>query len=94
MCLQTDILSEMIEPRIADTDLCQFFLDHLEKDLKVLQKALGRTGDDICLLLHHVCTTMAQQQQGDVHILLHLICRYINYGECFIYTLTKLGSKI
>ena len=64
---QTDVLSAMVEPRIADKDLCQFFWDHMKKDVKVLQEALGHTAEDVCFLLHHICTTMAHQQQGEVH---------------------------
>lgn len=39
-----------MEPR----DLPKFFWNHLEKDVKILEKALGKNEDDVCLLLHLV----------------------------------------
>ena len=42
-----------------------FFWHHLEKDIKILEKALGKNEDDVCLLLHLVLKKLALLETTD-----------------------------
>ncbi|XP_076467024.1 E3 ubiquitin-protein ligase RNF213-like [Babylonia areolata] len=56
---QAAAVCRMVTPRIAPDQCAQFFVDHMEHDLKVLQRCLGRSADDVFLVLHHVCHLLA-----------------------------------
>ena len=40
-------------------ELAQFFWQHLEHDISILGKAVGKSEDDACLLLHLILRNMA-----------------------------------
>lgn len=61
---QADVLSEIINPKIAQEEVCQFFWDHLDKDLKVIECTLGHTLEETCLFLHHICNSMSESSQA------------------------------
>ncbi|XP_076466869.1 E3 ubiquitin-protein ligase rnf213-alpha-like [Babylonia areolata] len=56
---QAAVVCQVVTPRIAPDQCAQFFVDHMEHDLKVLQRCLGRSADDVFLVLHHVCHLLA-----------------------------------
>ena len=62
--LQALAVCQMVVPRIAPGHAAQFFWQHIQHDLQVLQRVLGRSTDDVFLVLHHVCHLMAWTQTG------------------------------
>ena len=44
---------------VEQDDLAQFFWHHLEHDIGILGKAVGKSEDDVCLLLHLILKNMA-----------------------------------
>ena len=54
----------MVQPGVVAADVCKFFWDHLCRDLEVLQRALGRSADDVYLVLHHLAHLIATLQSG------------------------------
>ena len=44
---------------VKPLDLPQFFWRHLEHDIGILGKAVGKSEDDVCLLLHLIVRNMA-----------------------------------
>ena len=62
-------MSRMVAPSIPPQQAAPFFLDHVLRDLQVLQRVLGRSADDVLLVLHHVCHIMAWTQAGECHLL-------------------------
>jgi hypothetical protein len=54
----------MVQPRLSGRVVGEFFRQHLARDVQVLQKVLGRSADDVYLLLHHLCHSLATAQQS------------------------------
>ncbi|KAK7097425.1 hypothetical protein V1264_004409 [Littorina saxatilis] len=52
---QLSEVCQLVRPAISDAEVIPFFWGHLQKDLQVLQRVLGRSCDDVYLLLHHLC---------------------------------------
>ena len=65
--LQAVAVCQMVVPRIAPGQVAQFFWEHVQRDLQVLQRVLGRSADDVFLVLHHVCHLMAWTQRAGWH---------------------------
>ncbi|KAK7459431.1 hypothetical protein BaRGS_00038999, partial [Batillaria attramentaria] len=63
-------ISAMIHPNVPAADVCQFFWDHMKRDMEVLQKAIAHSVDDVYLLLHAVCHRMASEQSAGNEVLL------------------------
>ncbi|XP_070190023.1 E3 ubiquitin-protein ligase rnf213-alpha-like [Littorina saxatilis] len=57
-------VSQMVKPGIAPHQAAEFFRQHVQQDMQVLQRVLGRSADDVYLLLHHLCHQMAIAQAG------------------------------
>ena len=51
-------------------ELAQFFWQHLELDISILGKAVGKSEDDVCLLLHLILRNMATNEPGQCMYLL------------------------
>ena len=47
-------LVQLIKPALKEQDIPEFLLRHLEKDLTLLGRALGRSVDEAVLVLHLV----------------------------------------
>ena len=54
----------MVQPGIAAGEECRYFWDHLGRDLQVLQKVLGRSADDVYLVLHHLTHLLTTVRSG------------------------------
>ena len=54
-------LADLTKDRVKPADLPEFFWKHLQCDVDVLAKAVGRSKDDACLLLHLVLQRIATQ---------------------------------
>ncbi|KAK7107714.1 hypothetical protein V1264_015588 [Littorina saxatilis] len=52
---QRDQVAGMTQPRVGADEVCQFYWDHLRHDIQVLQRVLGRSADDVYLVLHQLC---------------------------------------
>ncbi|XP_070197743.1 E3 ubiquitin-protein ligase rnf213-alpha-like isoform X2 [Littorina saxatilis] len=57
---QAGAVSQMVRPAIEGGHVIVFLWGHLRKDLQVLQSALGRSCDDVYLLLHHLCHQLVE----------------------------------
>lgn len=71
VCVQENVLAQMVTPRIAIQEVGAYMWQHCARDVQVLQKVLGRSADDIYLLLHHLCHTMATIHHTGKH---HDLC--------------------
>ncbi|XP_070188878.1 E3 ubiquitin-protein ligase rnf213-alpha-like [Littorina saxatilis] len=68
---QTGTVSQMVVPRIPPNQAAQYFSDHVQRDLQVLQRSLGRSADDSFLVLHHLCHQLSCAQTDGRHTHLH-----------------------
>ena len=52
------MLREMFKPAKDIGDIPEFLYQHIEIDIKNLQKCLDRSLEDVCLLIHSVINSM------------------------------------
>ncbi|CAH3189324.1 unnamed protein product [Porites lobata] len=57
-CRQPQGLGALIQPKVPPAALAQFLWDHLQMDLQLLAKSLGRSVDDTVLCVHMVLMQM------------------------------------
>lgn len=57
-------IASMIQPRITQQEVCPYFWNHLEHDLQVLCRAIGRSPDEAYLLLHYLCHQLTRDSKG------------------------------
>ena len=50
----TEGLLELVKPTLHPNELPEFFWGHLEKDLQLLSKALGKSMDEAAIVVHLV----------------------------------------
>ena len=60
--------AEVIEPRCEPSDVAEFLWRHLQRDLDVLGRALGRSVDDAALTVHLVLHRMISINGGETGI--------------------------
>ncbi|XP_068694638.1 E3 ubiquitin-protein ligase rnf213-alpha-like [Montipora foliosa] len=69
-CRQPQDVASLINPRVPPEALARFLWDHLQMDLELLAKSLGRSVDDTILCIHMVLAYMtahvSDQQQAMV----------------------------
>lgn len=58
-------LIQLTHETVKHSNMPMFFWNHLEKDIKTLEKALGKNEDDVCLLLHLVLKKIAFLETTD-----------------------------
>ncbi|PVD28712.1 hypothetical protein C0Q70_11306 [Pomacea canaliculata] len=56
-------IASMIQPRITQQEVCPYFWNHLEHDLQVLCRAIGRSPDEAYLLLHYLCHQLTRDSK-------------------------------
>ncbi|KAL3881537.1 hypothetical protein ACJMK2_027969, partial [Sinanodonta woodiana] len=47
-----ETICQLIKPKIEETMVVQFLMEHIQRDLKDLHRALGRSVDDVLVMLH------------------------------------------
>ena len=52
-------LLDLTHSKLRPTELAGFFWRHLEHDIGILGKAVGKSEDDVCLLLHLILRKLA-----------------------------------
>ena len=52
-------LIQLTHAAVRPSDMAGFFWRHLEHDITMLGRAVGRSEDDVCLLLHLILKNMA-----------------------------------
>ncbi|XP_041350668.1 E3 ubiquitin-protein ligase rnf213-alpha-like [Gigantopelta aegis] len=55
-------VSFMVQPTVQN--VCQFFWDHIQKDIEQLHRGLGKSVDDIFLILHFIFHQISDETQG------------------------------
>ena len=60
--------AQVIEPRCEPSDVAEFLWRHLQRDLDVLARALGRSVDDAALTVHLVLHRMISHNGGETGI--------------------------
>ena len=60
-------LIALTKNQVRHTDLPRFFWEHLQCDVTVLARAVGKSGDDACLLLHLVLKQVALSNPPQGH---------------------------
>jgi hypothetical protein len=63
--LQTASVAGMVQPKVPDQEVLEFVWGHMQQDVQALCKVLGRSTDDVCLLLHHLCHSIATNKAGE-----------------------------
>lgn len=54
----------IIKPAIELNDVLPFLMGHVKMDLTVIQRATGRSEDDIYLLLHRICHSFTEKHES------------------------------
>ena len=52
-------LVDLTHSSVRSLNMARFFWSHLEHDIKILGQAVGKSEDDVCLLLHLVLKNIA-----------------------------------
>ena len=54
-------LNQLTHAAVRPPDMAGFFWRHLEHDITILGQAVGKSDDDVCLLLHLILKNMAMK---------------------------------
>ncbi|XP_056014152.1 E3 ubiquitin-protein ligase rnf213-alpha-like isoform X2 [Ostrea edulis] len=54
-CVNLQAIQSVIKPDLQDDNVLPFLWAHIEKDLTTVQKAIGRSVDDVYILMHKIC---------------------------------------
>ena len=54
----------MIKPELKPDNVLPFLWAHIEKDLSTIRSAVGRSVDDVYILMHNICRFMMEKQRG------------------------------
>eukprot|EP00105_Crassostrea_gigas_P007930 XP_011422347.1 PREDICTED: E3 ubiquitin-protein ligase rnf213-alpha isoform X2 [Crassostrea gigas] len=57
-------IQSLIKPDLNDNDVLPFLLAHIEKDLLTIQRAVGRSVDDVYILIHSIFRDMMSKHRG------------------------------
>ena len=63
---------------VEQVELAQFFWRHLEHDIAILGKAVGKSEDDVCMLLHLILKNMATKAPAEREYSLHFCLWCVN----------------
>ena len=63
---------------MEQVELAQFFWHHLEYDIIILGKAVGKSEDDVCMLLHLILKKMATKAPAECEYSLHFCLCCVN----------------
>lgn len=66
--------AQVIKPRCEPSDAAEFLWRHLQRDLDVLGRALGRSVDDAALTVHLVLHRMISINGGQTSITFFVLC--------------------
>ena len=58
-------VAPLIAPPIANNQVAQFLMQHIELDLEIIAKALNRSPEECCLFLHILLANVLTVQQGN-----------------------------
>ena len=55
----------MVKPDLEVDNMLPFLWAHIEKDLQTIQRAVGRSVDDVYILMHRICRDMMEKHRGE-----------------------------
>ena len=56
-----------IKPDIEDTDVPTYIMDHIQKDLQSISRVLGKSKEDILILIHQLLNDIMDSQTAVRH---------------------------
>ena len=74
--------AQVIKPRCKPCDAAEFLWRHLQRDLDVLGRALGRSVDDAALTVHLVLHRMISINGGQTSITFFVLCSCFQFRLC------------
>nr|XP_022293483.1 E3 ubiquitin-protein ligase rnf213-alpha-like isoform X1 [Crassostrea virginica] len=57
-------IQSIIKPDLEVDNVLPFLWAHIEKDLQTIQRAVGRSVDDVYILMHRICRDMMEKRRG------------------------------
>ena len=73
-------LIQLTHAAVRPPDMAGFFWRHLEHDITILGQAVGKSKDDVCLLLHLILKNMATKTPASSQLVVFFSLRLLFFA--------------
>lgn len=73
-------IQTLTKPNVPEDNVRDFFWRHMEMDVLVIQKATGKSAEDVYLLLHCICKNFMTEDGGFTRVFFHYFLCYMHYN--------------